>query len=130
MASTRLRKDFKKFINYFELTWFGRFIPSDWCVGNLKRRTNNNIEGYNRFVKDYIPRKPAPYVFLDGLLNLAHDASSKFEADRQQNPQIVDRSQITGLLDKCTKDLEEGRISELMFIKKLALKSSIYNSCF
>jgi len=130
ISSPSLRRDFKSFIKYFKWTWFGRFGPHDWCVGNLARRTNNNIEGYNRFVKDFIPLKPAPYVFLDGLLNLAHDASSKFESDRQQNSQRVDRSQISGLLDKCTKDLEEGTISELTFLKKMALNTNIKNTSF
>lgn len=129
MNSRRLKKDFKKFIKYFNLTWFRKFEPNEWCVGNLQRRTNNNLEGYNRFVKDFIPRKPAPYVFLDGLVNLAHDASSKFESERQQNSQRIDRSRLSELLEKCKKDLEEGTITELMFIKKLALNSDINDIC-
>jgi hypothetical protein len=121
-SSQQLARDFAPFMKYFDTTWMHRFPKEEWCVSDRARRTNNNIEGYNMFVKQSIRRNPGPWDFLDSLLNLAYDASINLFSDQNLNnrqPQ-KDRSKITVALKENLHDLNNNNITELLFLKRMA----------
>ncbi|KAG5666891.1 hypothetical protein PVAND_014898 [Polypedilum vanderplanki] len=115
-----LARDFETFIQYFKHTWMRRIPKSDWSVATRERRTNNHLEGYNRFVKRQIPCNPGPWTFLNSLLNLGCYACMNFFEDQETNCSQKDRSKITDLLHKTLIELHNGEITELLFLKKLA----------
>jgi hypothetical protein len=116
-----LAEDFEEFIQYFEATWFGMFNVDEWCVSEDARRTNNNTEGYNNKIKLKIPLRPSPWIFLDSLIDLAYDASSKYYSEVLRDSQPPpDRSTLTALLNAALDELNEGYFNELGFLKKMA----------
>lgn len=121
ITTSGLADDFNEFLDYFQRTWIQRFPPETWVVGDRERRSNNNLEGYNNTVKHNIPLNPSAWIFLDSLLNLAHDASSSFLSDRQRNaPPSADRSHLSQPLREALIDLNLNRIDELIFLQRLA----------
>lgn len=118
---TDLEKDFKIFQSYFRDTWFGRYSINDWCVSNLKRRTNNCLEGYNNFVKQVIPLNPSPFIFLEGLQNLTYDATSTFFYDKSCGyPLKLDRSKLSTPLKEALEELSQNKINDIDFLIRLA----------
>jgi hypothetical protein len=119
--SQDLAVDYAEFISYFKKTWFKRYPKEQWEVSGRLRRTNNNVEGYNNFLKLSIPPNPNPWVFLEGLVTLAHDASASYHGDKLRNIQPPkDRSLITLPLKNALIDLNEGKINEFEFLWRLA----------
>lgn len=117
----KLFGDFEEFLDYFKKTWLGRFPLEEWGVSERDRRTNNNVESYNRTIKLVIPMNPTPWVFLDSLLDLAYQASASFASDRHNNvPRPPDNSYISEPLEIALSMLNEGKIDELEFLKKMA----------
>lgn len=112
--------DFQEFIEYYETTWFERYKKQDWCVSNAFRRTNNNIEGINSYIKKLIPRHPSPYIFLDRLLDLSYETSSSFSSASNTGFKPKDRSKLTKTLNIPLQKLNNNEISELDFLKILA----------
>lgn len=119
-SKPQIASDYEEFMLYFHRTWIIRFSPTEWCVGNQVFRTNNNIEGYNRFVKRTIPRNPSPWQFLDGLLDLSFDASSSLQADEVRPSQLHDRSKLSEPLRQSLIKLNKNEINELDFLKFMA----------
>ncbi|KAG5682152.1 hypothetical protein PVAND_011524 [Polypedilum vanderplanki] len=118
--SPAISQDFCSFVEYFQRTWVRRFPIEEWCVSERIRRTNNHLEGYNNYIKQAIDHHPTPFVFLDSLLSLAHEASANYQSDLQRcAPPLIDRSRITEPLKAALKDLTENKINELEFLKKL-----------
>lgn len=117
-----LSQDYCEFIAYFERTWLKRFPPQEWCVSHARFRTNNHTEGYNRYIKQCIQRNPSPWQFLDGLIDLAFEASSSVQADKiRRTPlKIKDRSKLSQPLKKALSELEQGKTDEFGFINVLA----------
>lgn len=115
-----LNADFQRFLTYFNSTWMCLYTKEDWCTSALMRRTNNNIEGHNRFIKLVIRINPSPWAFIDGLLNLAYDALASFVGDNMYNFTSQDRSYITEPLTRALLDLEENRITEFDFLYRMA----------
>lgn len=62
---------------YYDNVWLqGQYAPATWNVHNSGDiRTNNNIEGYHRDMKDYFKKHPSFWVFLKKL----HDMQKKEE---------------------------------------------------
>jgi hypothetical protein len=116
-----LLNHFRDFIVYFQNTWFNRYPKEEWCVSDRNRRTNNHMEGYNMAIKATINNNPSPYDFCDGLLDLAFDASAKYQADllRHAAPP-PDRSNITDVLRVALRELAANDINELQFLRLLA----------
>lgn len=113
--------DFDDFIEYFNQTWFVRFPPATWCASDKDRRTNNNAEGHNRKIKDTIDDNPSPWDFLHGLRDLMLDASAKLKRDQRNNAQTpVSQSRLNAPLEAALKQLAEGEIDELKFLKIMA----------
>jgi hypothetical protein len=115
-----LNRDFCSFFKYFESTWIKRYPPHEWCVSSQRFRTNNHVEGHNHKIKQWIPINPTPWFFLEGLLDLAYDASAEFVNAREKNLTYPDNSKITPLLNLLMPQLLEGSIDELEFLSKLA----------
>lgn len=113
-----LRKDFKDFILYFERNWMGRYNKADWCVSHCKRRTNNDVEGHNNFIKVTMRRNPSPWTFIDSLIDLVYDSLATVAANKRSSSQN-DRSKISRVLPKYLKMIEENRLTELEFLEKL-----------
>lgn len=113
--------DFDEFSEYFQSTWIIRFSPATWCVSDRDRRTNNNVEGYNRKIKDTINPNPSPWAFLQGLKDLMNDASGKFERDKRNNAVTpADRSRLSKPLAAALHCLIADEIDELEFLKVMA----------
>jgi hypothetical protein len=55
--------------------------PQEFCVGDLKHRTNNWLEGYNSKVKKRISRHPNIYTFLRALQRLVLEDYNKLLYD-------------------------------------------------
>jgi MULE transposase domain len=119
--SRAVAKDFEEFIEYFNSTWMKLFPKEEWVVSNYRRRTNNEVEGYNNYLKQCIPLNPAPFDFLDALIDLVHDANSTFQSDKINNHNSQsDRSKITIKLNQTLDDLSNGKINELEFLQNMA----------
>lgn len=115
-----MQDDFATFLEYFHNTWIVRYPMEAWCVGELNRRTNNNLEGYNNKIKLTIPLNPSPWVFLDRLLDLGYDATSDFDSAILNNaPPQPDRSRLTMALRAALLDLEFDTINEFQFLERL-----------
>ena len=98
-----------------------RYTIDDWCVSGQNVRTNNSLEAYNKAVKQVIPLKPTCWQFLEGLLDLAYDASAKYMSDKRRNwPILQDRSNLTEALENNLRELEQGLIDEFGFLKKMS----------
>lgn len=123
LAEKGVAADFHRFLNYFERVWLRHYEPSTWCVSVRKRRTNCNLEGYNAFIKQKIHRNPSPWVFVNAILDLAYDASSKLERDLTQRTQRADRSRLTKPMEANLKLLEDGEISIIEFLQAMAAKT-------
>lgn len=116
-----LAEDFGPYVEYFRRTWLQLYPAEDWCVGDLDRRSNNTLEGYNHKVKLTIPENPTPWQFLDGILDLAFDAISEYLKDlRTDAAPPADRSSLTQPLNAALAELNSGALDELGFLKKLA----------
>lgn len=114
--------DFQRFLNYFERVWLRHYEPRTWCVSARKRRTNCNIEGYNHFIKQKIRRNPSPWVFVNAILDLAYDASSKLEHDLRQRRQRADRSRLTKPMEENLLLLQNHEITVIDFLQAMAAK--------
>ena len=112
--------DFQEFIIYYESVWINNYKKTDWCVSNAKRRTNNNVEGVNSYIKKIIPRNPSPYIFLQSLLDFSYEISSNLSADLEEICPQKDRSKISKKLRKNLKKLNRGVITELQFLMLMA----------
>lgn len=113
--------EFASFTAYFDATWRIRFRPDDWCVGDLRRRTNNNIEGYNNKIKKIIPNNPSPFTFLEGISTLALKASSSYDSDRIRNVSApADRSHLSAPLKENLQKLNTGEITNIEFLIAMA----------
>lgn len=117
-----LAKDFKIFIEYFRKTWTLLYPFREWCVSTGRYRTNNSLEGYNSKIKKWIPLRPTPWQFLDGLLDLAYNADSDFENARNRNEILHDEdlSRLTPELKICVPQLLNGNINEMEFLRRMA----------
>lgn len=116
-----LSNDFKSFMAYFTQTWFKSYPIQEWCVSDRSRRTNNNLEAYNRSIKRAIPSHPSPFIFLDGLLNLSYDATAKYTSQIQNGSQAPpDRSLITVALRDALDDLDKEEINEFEFLQRMS----------
>ena len=115
-----IASDFNSFITYYESTWFWRYDRQDWSVSDAFRRTNNNIEGLNSYIKKLIPRHPSPYEFLDRLLDLSYETSSSLSSALYNVCRPKDRSKLTAALREYVQKLNNNEISELRFLKALA----------
>lgn len=115
-----IEDDFQSFIIYFDKTWLQKYEIEDWCVSDATRRTNNNIEGLNSYIKKLMPRNPQPYTFLDCLLHLAYETSSAVSSAIEKPQTIKDRSKITKELKKCLLLLNNEEITEIEYLKRLA----------
>lgn len=121
ITSMDLDDDFEEFLTYFHRTWIVLYKKEEWNVFNLDRRSNNNIEGYNRKVKQYIRRNPSPWLFLEAISDLAYDASASYQYDyHREITHIVDRSQLSGPLNQALIELNSGNIDELKFLEIMA----------
>lgn len=121
ITESNLEDDFIAFVQYFKFTWFTLFPKEDWCVGDREIRTNNHLEGYNNRIKQVIPTNPSVWDFLDGLIDLAYEASSEYNADVAANaPPPPSRSKLTKPLQANLLKLQEGSISELDFLKAMS----------
>jgi hypothetical protein len=117
----RISGDFAPFIAYFQRTWLVRYPIEGWVVGDRARRTNNSLEGFNHQIKLTIPSRPSVYVFLDGLMDLAHNASADVHKDIMlASPPPVDRSLISVPLSQALHQLQSGEIDVLHFLHLLA----------
>nr|CAC37683.1 putative recombinase [Chironomus tentans] len=112
--------DFQQFIIYYEKTWYEVYKKHDWSVSDAFRRTNNNIEGLNSYIKKLIPRNPSPYKFLDSLLDLAYETSSSLSSAFKELSVTKDRSKLTKKLHETLEKLRNDEISELTFLKIMA----------
>ena len=83
-----------------------RYTKYEWCVSDKDYRCNNHVEGHNRYIKTIINRNPTAWNFLDGLIDLAFDASSSFVYDQQRNfPLRTDRSKYSKPIAEALKQL-------------------------
>lgn len=114
---------FQRFQLYFQRFWMKHYEPKTWCVSARSRRTNCNIEGYNRFIKLQINRNPSPWKFANAILDLAYDASSKLESNKAKGTQRLDRSQLTQPLTENLEQLQDGHITVLEFLQAMASRS-------
>jgi hypothetical protein len=112
--------DFHEFTLYYEETWHKLYSKSDWCVSDAFRRTNNNLEGLNSYIKKLIPRNPSPYKFLDSILDLSYEVSSSLSSASNELFVAKDRSKLTNKLHQTLQKLSNEEISELTFLKILA----------
>lgn len=113
--------DFDEFIDYFDRVWLNRFAPETWCVSDRDRRTNNNVEGHNRWIKEVIDNNPSPWEFLEGIRDLMVAANAKFTRDRRTNavtPQSLSR--LSEPLEEALGRLNNKEIDELEFLKIMA----------
>lgn len=122
IIENNLWNDFEAFLEYYDRTWVdGNFPPEQWCVGHRVNRTNNFLEGYNHSVKLTIPLNPRPWEFLEGIYNLALNASSAYASDKSRNAQPpIDRSRLTEPLHAALNQLEVGAIDVAEFLYQLA----------
>lgn len=121
IRTNELDEDFLEFIDYFKRTWITRYPKESWHVSDRERRTNNNLEGYNHRIKQSIPANPTAWAFLDGLLNLAFDASSVYDADRINDAvPPADRSKLSEPLTIALQELRNDVINELDFLQKMS----------
>lgn len=111
-----LTKKFHTFNKYFQRTWMGMYPPSDWCVSDLRYRTNNHIEGLNHKIKTMINPNPNTYAFLESLLDLTYQAHSDSEAEYYNGMRLRQRESITKKLMKAKKDLHDGHINVRTFL--------------
>lgn len=116
--NSELKTDFVIFIDYFEKTWLKRYKKEDWCVATCPRRTNNNVEGHNKFIKMKIPLNPSPWSFIDGLIDLVYDSLALVAAEKRNSVRI-DRSKISDKLKHNLIELQEKRINELEYLKRM-----------
>lgn len=113
--------DFEDFIEYYQHVWFTRFDPETWCVSDRDRRTNNNVEGHNRKIKQYILQNPSPREFLQGLRDLMIDSCAKFTRDVRQNVVTPpDRSRLSVPLQVALQKLNDDDIDEIEFLEIMA----------
>jgi hypothetical protein len=122
LQKKQIEEDFTVFLQYFEKVWIRHNSPATWCVSARKRRTNCNIEGYNRFVKQRISRNPSPWHFLASLQDLALDASSKLQNDIKNKKKPKDRSHLSTALALNLEKLNLGAIDELQFLDLMKAK--------
>lgn len=115
-----LSKDFEKFVPYFYNTYMLMYKKETWCVSDVSRRTNNNVEGYNNKIKSTISLNPSKWEFMDEILDLAFDASASYTSDVRTKAQPVDRSLLSKPLKEALQELGDGKIDELGFLEKLA----------
>jgi hypothetical protein len=122
LQEKQIEEDFTVFLQYFEKVWIRHNSPATWCVSSRKRRTNCNIEGYNRFVKQQISRNPSPWQFLAALQDLALYASSNLQNDIKNKTKPKDRSHLSIALSLNLKKLNLGAIDELQFLHLMKAK--------
>ncbi len=121
ITDNELDDDFAEFVQYFRNVWQQRYQIQTWCVSGRLHRTNNFLEGYNNKIKLSIRNNPSASSFLDSLLDLAYDASSKFSSDVQRNIlEHPDRSRLTQPLALALQQLQEGVIDELRFLQRMS----------
>ena len=121
-TDTALVNDFELFIDYFQRTWMQRYPIAEWCVSECRYRTNNSLEGYNGKIKHFIDLNPTPWLFLEGLQDLAFDADTEFENARTRALVTVDQdnSRLTPTLQRLLPQLRNGEIGELEFLRTMA----------
>lgn len=121
LREEEIADDFEIFMQYFYHTWMQLFPSDCWCVSDRDRRTNNHLEGYNRAIKQTIVKNPSPWAFLDGLHELAIDATTNFDDDVNNDaPPPPDRSILSEPLNEALYQLEEGHINEIEFLEFMA----------
>lgn len=119
MTENGIEDDFERFVSYFKNTWFIRFPKKTWCVGDRVRRTNNELEGYNNYIKNIIQKNPSVINFMQGLHYMALDALTNYDAEIH-HVAPANRSLITPILQEASIQLQNGLINELTFLKKLS----------
>jgi hypothetical protein len=121
IGENSISADYKNFLKYFQSTWMVRYQPQLWSVAESNKRTNNDTEGHNNKIKRKIPKNPSAWVFLEGILDLAYDASSSFDADTLKNaPPPKDKSKITASLNSNLLALHLGEIDEMGFLERMS----------
>ena len=118
----RVKSAFKEFHQYFNQFWMTRVTPQEFCVGNLRNRTNNFVEGYNSKIKTRIVRNPNIYRFLSEIQKLVSEDYNKmlFEMNPRNNYQRKDKSKLTSKIQRANRWLHTGRINEKQFLLYLS----------
>lgn len=120
LRANDLNTSFEPFVAYFKRTWLESYPKELWCVSDRERRTNNNVEGYNNYLKHRIPLDPHPWVFAARLFDVAVDATATFDYEVNNNvPPPPDRSKMSIPLASALEALREGRIVEIEFLHLL-----------
>jgi transposase-like protein len=116
----KFKKVFVKFLTYFDLVWIKRYPKNEWAVSDLQFRTNNHLEGTNNLIKKIIPRNPAPFKFLKGLLDLISRTTNRLFSDIQRSSQQTDKSKLTIPFETALVLLDNDEINEIEFLMMLA----------
>jgi hypothetical protein len=66
---------------YFVQTWTRQYKFEDWVVGDSSRRTNNEVESFNRSLKDNFKICPNVWQFLSDLRTQASRSLGVFAVD-------------------------------------------------
>lgn len=106
--------------SYFIKTWLERFDIEDWCVGSLRVRTNNSIEGFNNKLKRYFRRNPTPWDFVETLHRIVTDIYVVFLNDEVELRRRLGRSRLTGPLILARNQLRNGEITIYRFLARMS----------
>jgi hypothetical protein len=70
-----------KTFRYFVRTWIRLYAVEDWVVGDALRRTNNEVESFNRSLKDNFKIRPNVWQFLHDLKDQCERSLGIFTVD-------------------------------------------------
>lgn len=118
-----MEKTFEDYNEYFKRQWMSQV--GEWNVAEVEMRTNNNLERYNRVIKQEIPRSPGGYSFAAALQRLSESAYRKMLNDEVYQRKCKDQSTLKDVLPAATEYLLSGKYSVLEFLTKIAQRNRL-----
>lgn len=104
--------DFADFVQYYEKYWIRSVGVEQFCVGDLKFRTNNHIESANGKLGRLMRKHPTMYHFLKGMLDFTEFSYSELKSGYV----APGKSEISDNLKKSIQLLLNGELDIKSFL--------------